>query len=285
MIRLTGHIILIGGVRLGGTSPIPRGVTYDPSTIAWVNAVTTAGGSVSTTQENYVNTLITCYKSAGIFSLLDREWLLWSDNVQQAETDLIHDDTWTSHGTSGFTADAGYTGDGSTSYLDTNFEPHVASFSGGNFAQNSASMDVYITHGGNNGVPIGANDGTAWSDMQPVSSGNKFCYDLNDAVFPCITNTSAVGLWSIFRTSSSTVTAYKNGGAFTSDSADTSTANLNADIYIGAYYDDYGGAITDNFSNDTLAMAGIGGGLTGTQEAAKAACDDAYATSKGFNVF
>ena len=281
IIRLTGRIILIGGVRLGGTSPIPRS-SYDPATVAWVNAVTTAGGTVSTTQENYVNTLITCYKSAGIFSLLDREWLLSSDNVQQAETDLIHDDTWTSYGTNGFTADAGYTGDGSTSYLNTNFN---LSTGGGNYSQNSASVDLYVTHdGGAGGDDIGANasGGCPNTYIAPDGYGDdEFDYAINDCTFPAPADSGAVGLWAVFRTTSTLMTADENGVLF-STTTDSSEAPPNEDFYVGAT--DTGGAAS-HFSNDTIAMVGIGGGLTGTQEAAKAACDDAYARSKGFNVF
>ena len=284
IIRLTGRVVLIGGVRLGGTSPIPRS-SYDPATVAWVNAVTTAGGTVSTTQENYVNTLITCYKSAGIFSLMDREWLLWSDNVQQAETDLIHDDTWTSYGTPGFTADAGYTPDGSTSYLDTNYN---LSSGGGNFSQNSASVDLYVTHDGGDGGggdDIAANNNGSCPNTYIAPDGygdDEFDYALNDCTFPAPADLGAVGLWAVSRTNSTLETAYQNGTVF-STTTDSSDAPPNASLYIGAV-DDTGGTAT-HFANDTIAMVGIGGGLTGTQEAAKAACDDAYATSKGFNVF
>jgi hypothetical protein len=64
--------------------------------------------------------------------------------------------------------------------------------------------------------------------------------------------------------------------------ADTAGGLLNASIFVEANNNQ---GTPNNFSNDTLAMIGLGGGLTGTQAAAKAACDNAYATSKGFNVY
>jgi hypothetical protein len=271
IIRLRGGVRLLGGVRLGGSSPVPR---FDPATIVWVNAVTTAGGTVSATQESYVNTLITCYKSAGVFSIMDREWLLWADNIQQAETDLIHDATWTSHGTAGFAANAGYTGDGSTSYLDSSFDPASA---GGNFGASSANFDVYITHHGG-GVELGVVDGS-YTYINAEFMG----YDLEGATFPSLSNPStAVGLWSVFRTDGSNSAAYKNGSSYIASGSDPAIVFPNRPIFIGAQ-DDAGTA--DNFSSATLAMAGFGGGLTTTQAAAKATCDNAYATSKGFNVF
>jgi hypothetical protein len=276
IIRLRGGVRIIGGVRLGGTSPIPR-MTFDPAITAWVSAVVAAGGNVSDTQKGYVNNLITCYRSAGVFNTQDREWLLWSENIQQAQTDIINLDTWTAHGTNGFTADAGYTGDGSTSYLDTNFTPSTV---GGNFAQNSAAIDVYDTHQGTGGIPFGENGGV-YILLNLTSSGNV-SFELNGATFPGASNPGgAVGLWSLFRTDGTTATVYKNGGSFTSGTDNTITLP-NQSLFIGAQNDS---GTADIFSNDTLAMFGIGGGLTGTQAAAKAQCDNGYATSKGFNVF
>ena len=115
----------VSGQSVSATATTTSG-SYDPATTAWVNAVETAGGSASATQEGYVDSLIKCYKSAGIFSLMDREWLLWSDDLQQAQIDIINDQSWTAHGTTGFIADAGWTGDGTTSYLDTGFVPSTA---------------------------------------------------------------------------------------------------------------------------------------------------------------
>jgi Concanavalin A-like lectin/glucanases superfamily len=255
---------------------------YDPATIAWVNAVTTAGGSVSAIQESDVNNLITCYRNAGIFSLLDREWLLWADDEQQAQIDIIHDQSWTSEGANGFTADAGYTGDGSTSYLDTGFNPPTAD---GNFLQNSASMDVYITHDNGGGADIDANSGDCtFSYLGPDAyGGGAVNFDLNGCSFPTATATNNdTGLWSLTRTDASTSTVYKDGTLFAS-SSDPTSGLIDDDFYIEAQ--DESGTTGDTFGSDTLAMVSFGGGLTSEQETAKAECDDAYATSKGFNVF
>lgn len=113
------------------------------------------------------------------------------------------------------------------------------------------------------------------------NGGGHFSYDLNGCSFPSATDSSSAGDWAVFRTDSSTTTVYMNGTSFTSAS-DPTSGLPSVDFYISAQ--DQGGTAA-NFGNDTLAMVGFGGGLTSSQEAAKAACDDAYATSKGFNVF
>lgn len=258
------------------------GGSYNAQTMAWASAVSSAGGSVSTKQENNVDKLISCYKTAGVFSLLDREWLLWADNLQQGQIDIIHDATWTSHGTSGFNNDAGYTGDGSTSYLDTGYNPSTA---GGNYSQDSAELDLYVSHQGTNtntDIGLNNNNGCPFTYINPNSAGN-FQFGMNGCSFPSTSTASAIGLWSVTRVSSTTVNAYKNGSLDDSSTGNSSSVLVNGDFYVGASNQTTAGV--GHYSNDTLDMVSIGGALTGTQENAKASCDNAYATSKGFNVF
>jgi len=254
--------------------------SYDSSTLAWVSAVNTAGGTVSPQQEGYVNTLISCYKSNGLFTNQDREWLLAAENIQQAEVDIIHDDSWTMHGTVSFTADAGMTGNASNGYLDTGFVPSSA---GGNYTQNSANIDTYITD-------TTPGDVYAWADMgatypyvkiTAADSGDA-TFNLNDTTGTSTPSTNPQGLWQLSRTTSGSFSVYKNGSSFVSGAAVTSAGLPTQSIYIFTQNNGSGG---DGFTNDTIAMAGIGGGLTGAQAAAKASCDNAYATSRGFSVF
>jgi Big-like domain-containing protein/putative peptidoglycan binding protein len=254
--------------------------SYDSATLAWVSAVDAAGGSVSGQQEGYVNTLISCYRSNGLFTNQDREWLLGAEDIQQAEIDIIHDDSWTSHGTVTFTPDVGITGNASNGYIDTGFVPSTA---GGNYALNSANVDVYIT----NTTPGAV---YAWADLGAVypyvgitaADSGDASFILNDTTGTSTPNTDPQGLWQLSRTSSATLNAYKNGGSFISGASATSVGVPSQSIYLFAQNNGSGGS---GFTDDTIAMAGIGGGLTSTQAEAKAACDNAYATSRGFSVF
>jgi hypothetical protein len=64
--------------------PTPLGVPLDQATIDWIAAVVTAGGTVSTPRGIVVNTFILGLMTDGIWSKLDRLWLLAAENSQSA---------------------------------------------------------------------------------------------------------------------------------------------------------------------------------------------------------
>ena len=288
LIALTGaaHGLGLGlGNRLGklgssngASSSAP---VIDPSATAWKNAVVSAGGTVSNTQLNRVSTLIACYKSNNIWTIKDRLWLRASENTTQANLDIVHLQTSTPHGTLTFSAGAGYTGNGTTGYIDTNFNPATA---GGNFSANSATLLAYVLTNRNvfqNYVAIGASSGgVIYSFVQPyTNSGNV--YEMNGNTFPGVPGSNAQGLWINSRTSSTAIALDQNGvnvGTATS----TSNGVVNNSIYVGAF-DDGGSAV--DFSTDQWAADGIGGGETPIQRAADASCLNAYMASLNVNVY
>jgi hypothetical protein len=110
----------------------PAGSSLDPATTAWVSAVTTAGGTVSSGQKTKVNALIVNLKTeftTNYFTSCDRIWIHASENTQQATIDLVNDAVATNHSAT-FTANQGFTGNGTSTYLDSGFN---TSTSGINF--------------------------------------------------------------------------------------------------------------------------------------------------------
>ena len=119
-------------------------------------------------------------------------------------------------------------------------------------------MDAYVTHDLGSGAEaeIGATEssGGIYSDIGPSYGG--FNYELNGNTFPSVATSSAVGLWTIFRTNSSTLTAYRNG--YQINSSTSNTGGLpNLSFYIGAMHDP---GTPGNYSSDTISMTGFGGG-------------------------
>jgi hypothetical protein len=107
---------------IGPMGPI---ITYDAATVAWVNAVIANGGTVSLGRKAIVDTLIVGLKADGLFTKLDRLWLFAGENEPSALTDIIADALATAVNSPAFVVDRGYTGDGATSVIDTNFNPTV----------------------------------------------------------------------------------------------------------------------------------------------------------------
>lgn len=258
------------------------GGSLDPATTAWINAVVGAGGTVGGTQQTNVDTLIKALKSAGAFTVLDRWWLLGSENTQQQQIDIIALQSWTSHGAGSFSVNSGYTGDGSTGYLDSNFIPLSA---GGNWTLNSATIGAYVLTNRTTTAAkasIGSTNASANSGFTYiVPLQTTFQYDLNGNTFPTVANGSARGHWMVTRTTSSLVTAYKNGSSFGSSGADSATVLPNQTVLISATNNI---GLIDNFSDDECLAAYFGGGMDATMAAAVDSAVNTYATALGKNV-
>src|SRR5689334_9572138 len=96
---------------------------FDASTTAWTSAVIGNGGSVSVGRKRIVDDLIVGLKSDGLFSKLDRMWLYAGENEPSALTDIIATSLSQKVNSPTFTADRGYTGDGSSGYINSNYNP------------------------------------------------------------------------------------------------------------------------------------------------------------------
>jgi hypothetical protein len=104
-----------------------------------VAAVVSNGGTVSSDRQTLVNDLIVGLKGDGLWTSLDRLWLLAGENAISALTDLVANSLATAVSAPTFTVDQGYTGNGTTSYVDTN----AVSGSLTNYVQNSASFGYW----------------------------------------------------------------------------------------------------------------------------------------------
>jgi hypothetical protein len=281
IIRLTGGIRLVGGVRLGGSSPIARS-SYDPATIAWANAVVADGGGVSSNEEGYVDTLIKGLKADGIWSNLDRLWLLASENTHEAKIDLVNLQSNTNNGAT-FNADQGYAGNGSTSYVDSGYAP---STSGVNLSQNSASFGIYDRTDDTGGDSDFGGEDTAGANALTVSlrSGNEIKWFVNDSTGQFDYPTTDAGMWVTTRTGASAGAVYHDGPQFDT-TTNTSSGLTSSSIYISGGSDYGSGTAIINANTDQISAVSIGGGLTSTQAANLSSLINAYMTSIGSNVY
>ena len=122
------------GNMLGGGS-----LTLDPDARTYIAAVVAAGGTVSGTQKNAINTFYKTGKSAGWYSSIKRMYLpIWASAAPNA-IDMIGLTSGTFNGT--VTHAAGYVqGDGSTGY----FEPPTGSEYGNLGLSNSSASIFYL---------------------------------------------------------------------------------------------------------------------------------------------
>lgn len=144
-----------GGMVVGYREAVPS----DPDAEAWFTAVEGNGGTVSGPRRELVTTLIIGLKTDGVWSQLDRLWVLAAENSPSARTDMKALDLATAVNSPTFTADRGYTGiSASSTRLDLSYNP---STDGINLGASDASLGVWVRvlDGAGTSCPVGTSDG------------------------------------------------------------------------------------------------------------------------------
>jgi hypothetical protein len=254
---------------------------FDAATVAWINAVVAAGGTVGSPRQIIVNNLVIGLKADSLWTKLDRLWILAAENSQSALIDLKNLSTATlgSPTPPTFTTNRGYAGTGAaSSIIDTGF----------NEASGTPLLSLNDTHfslwGLTNPLPIAST--TLYCGADTGSGGSYWLYFSGDSSFYFRTNDNgaATALASAFtnhtghfissRASSSQRKLYQNGTLkFTSTATSTSLPNITHKIInsgavhqvaaysIGSNLD--GGSDAVNFYNRLLTyMAAVGVPIT-----------------------
>jgi hypothetical protein len=237
-------------------------------------------------------TLITTLVNAAIWPLLDALYIFDAIDTATALTNLISSKyTGVVHGTMTFAANAGYTGDGTTGYIDTQFNPSTAG--GANYSLNSASMGFYVT-GGTTTSLMGAVYSTSNADgalLQNLASAGFYSFysGLNEAYStiaggPALNGNPLGFIACSRRGSSGNESAYFNDNVILSPTsgAEPSTYLPNKSILIGAYNDTSG---ADQFTSTRYSAAFIGAGLTDAQMAVLATAINAFLTVDSINSY
>jgi hypothetical protein len=214
---------------------------------------------------------IAAYKTAicsmvvhGTFAQLDALYIHANTSAANAEVNAVNPGTYnlTAHGTCTFTADEGFTGDGSTCYLDPGFVPSSA---GGHMALNSASIGFCVLSSRSGASSVGFGGGGASGGITfiyPYLSNSTSAYGLNDGGGGYTNRSGSAGSWIESRIASSGPVLYLNGAALTNVSPEVSTSLPSATLYEFGYNNN--GSLIDQ-SSDQQAYLFYGAGLTAAQ--------------------
>lgn len=229
-------------------------------------------------RKSTLDTLISSLKSSGVWAKLDWLSVMAAHDAQAARLNAVNPaQAMTAVNTPTFTTDRGYAGNGTSSYLDTAWNPFTA---GGKFAQNDCAMGIWIGTevssgaqydiGNSNAAMCARNAGTALITAQSASSSTL--------TLPAATS---IGFTSWSRTSSTAGTAYKNG-ASTGAIATTSTALRNAPLILcGANSSSTGTVTAGNFSTRRIQAVAWGSQLSGAEQLALYNALATYMTAVG----
>ncbi len=263
-----------------------RGSTraFDADVLAWRDAVTVNGGSVSLARLIVVDQFVFSEKTTGLWALTDDYLGFWAENAAQALTSLKQRRLATAVNSPTFTADRDYTFNGTTSYADTGFVPgtHAA-------AMNTSSVHVEVyerTNVNSTASSLGVNSGTNRaisvfprnaSAVQVAANGIGASYTLSPL--------TSVGLTQFGRNGGTVndVYAAKNGVDLVQLAPHTA---LGASLPSHSFY--AGGAnVSGSLAQPRAASVGYvawGAALTGGQRLARYSNVQAWATSIGAQV-
>lgn len=256
------------------------GVSYEAEAEALFARFTTPP---TTERKGIINTLIKALKDGGIWSKLDALYLTAAADAQAARRNWVQDAyNLTAVNSPTFTADRGYAGNGSSSYLRTNFNPTTASSP--KFAQNSAhvSLTDRTSRAAASRVEMGAINAGPTNFMTQIATrftGNQALARITGSVtgIPTFSNTDSSGRFVVTRTGATAMEAYRNAVSI-GTSANASVALLNLEIFLGALNNNGSPSL---YSTDQIAQATIGSALSSAEVAAMDAAIATYLTAIG----
>lgn len=254
-----------------------KGVGYTAEALALFARFTTPPTEA---RKGLINALIVALKAAGVWTKLDAFYMLAAADAQAAQRNWKADAyNLSPQSAPTFDADRGYTGNGTSSYLATSFNPFTA---GGQFALNSAHIGVYSrTSGTAQSLEIGArlSNVSQQTVLQLRNASDQFTARINQDVVSDVATgvTDGSGHFVGSRTGASARSLYRNGSALTA-SVEASTAMPNFEIFILAGNTNGSAA---NFSARQLSVAHWGAALTAQNVTDLNAAIGAYLTTVG----
>jgi len=200
-----------------------RGIIL-PETQTLIEAMTTAPKRARTF---LIDDAIDALIEAGVWTKLDALWVMAAKDSQAARLNWKSPSTYTLSAINSptFTADTGYAGNGSSSYLDTTITPNTLS----NFAQNSGCVGIWCNTNTAATTPeMGLASGASIRVTARTAGGNQQGR-VNDTTSFSVAQASAIGHSVINRSGASAREMYRNGvsiGTDTTASASVSSSAL-----------------------------------------------------------
>ena len=227
---------------------------FDPSAIAIFNSFTTPP---TPARRAIINALVVGLKADGIWSQLDVLYLMAAADSQAGTINWITPANFTLIAVNAptFTTDRGYTGNGTTSRLRTQYTP---STNGVNFTQNNASGWVYLETNPSNGTPdIGST--TAPRVVITGNNAGTASGDINTAAGSSLTGAfSTPGMLGIQRRTNTDRRFFLNGVQSGAPSATVSNGTASQEQWVC-------GANSTAFSTRQQSVAAWGASLAGLE--------------------
>ena len=234
---------------------------YDADAQAFFDRVTTAGGTLSTTEKTATNQLVLDMKAAGIWSAMRAVYPMVGASAAACAQNL-KSSSFTGTFTSGWTfASTGVTPNGTSAFFNTALNTLT------NLTTTSTHLSVYVRNNPNAGsaydLANATNSGMTTDPTYLITRYTSSLAYLGIADVNYGTTSASLdsrGFWSGGTNGSRAQILYKNGSSIATGTGSGSFANNN--LYLGAAN---GGGTPVFFSDKQFAFCSIGDGLNGTQ--------------------
>ena len=235
----------------------------DADAQAFFDRVTTAGGTLSATEQTAVNKLVLDLKGYSIWAKMKAIYPMVGASSAACKQNLKSSSFTGSFSTGWTFASTGVTPNGTSAYMDTGFNPVTQSST-----QNSFFLSVYIRTNSNAGFPYDIGNASNWNDgtkftgiITRYSSNNRYIA-ICDPYNTSNSETDSRGFYAGGTNGSSTQILYKNGSNVLSGTS-SQQGFESKNITISAVNSTTDGI--SGFSNKQNAFATIGDGLSSTE--------------------
>lgn len=238
-------------------------LSTDALAATWFAACASGGSTVSAADKVKWNAFISGLRTDGLLATADIIAPFGAASSVQALIDIVGSRALSPVSAPTFAAYGGYTGNGSSSYVNLNFNPSTA---GGHYALGSASVGVYIRTnrapggGGTQMGDVGCQDGSTY--ILPLYTDDNVYFGVNESsTLVSAASPGSSGFWVASRTSTTALAGYRNGSQIAAGPGGTATSITATALYAGI------SLRTSVFSTDQIALYWVGSGLDATQNA------------------
>lgn len=251
---------------------------YDPDAQAFFDRVTTAGGTLSTTEKNATNQLVLDMKAAGIWTSMRAVYPMVGASAAACAQNL-KSSSFTGTFSSGWTfASTGVTGNGTSAYMNTGYNPSLDA----DITINNFHHSVYI----NNGVVGNCIQGCytaagGETDILPVYGGAMYAMINQASGSLSVSNTTRIGHFIGSRYQLNSIQYYLSESQLLTTTSTPAALKNNLNYYIGLLNDNG----TPTFGNASrIALSTLGQGLSPTQASNFYTAVQAFQTTLSRNV-
>ena len=233
--------------------------SFDADAAAFFNRVTTAGGTLSTTEKQAVNQLVLDLKANSLWTPMKAIYPMVGASAAACAQNL-KSASFTGTFTSGWTfASTGVTPNGTSAYMDTTLTPN------GNLSQNDAHVSLYSRTNNmltNFQIDLGCgNSGGAGDDLYLSANygpGENAISNVNGRDYASgSSNTTSLGFFLSQRTTSSNTNIYQNNTLIKTHTQSSKTPS-SSPIYLGRN-------TSSEYSSRELSFVSVGASFDATQ--------------------